>query len=854
MTALLAPSLPHATQDRREDSREDRRAAIEAAIDRACARIAPLWPLRHFVAVNPFLGFLDRPFEEACAFFRRVARIDMLMPRAFYRDAHRAGEIDDRDLEAAFQTASRSAAGPPDAAALRRSLALAAPRAQQPSAVVATVAEVLDRLAAGDRELSLTAFMVDEIAKFCAAYFDDGQAAWRHPWRHLAPYPAWRAAAQRDRNPEAMGVRQFRQTISALPDDPRATIAAVLGKLGIPDRAVDDYLFRALFDIGGWAGHARYRQWIAGLSGSRDEAIVDLLAIRLAWGLALFRSRDDAAFVSAWAGAMQSAAAAPVDGRLGDDPDLALDVILQNAFERSARRRLIEKLSRPGGRARAAGRPALQAAFCIDVRSEILRRALESTRPGIETFGFAGFFGFPIEYVPLGRVRGGAQCPVLLKPSHVVCEGVAGASPDEEKRIVGRRRMRRRLAKVWKAFKLSAVSSFTFVETAGLFYAAKIAGDTLALTRTVADPSRDGLDRRTVARLAPRIAPATVEGRATGFARDARLAYARAVLRGMSLTTGFARLVLLVGHGSQTTNNPYASGLDCGACGGHTGEANARVAATILNDPDVRAGLVDDGIVIPADTLFLGALHNTTTDAVTIFDAAAAAQDHAAELALARDAFADAAALARLERAALLGVEPAAADVEIARRSRDWSQVRPEWGLAGNAAFVAAPRAWTSGIDLEGRAFLHSYDWRADRDFAVLELIMTAPMVVASWINLQYFASTTNNQVFGSGNKVLHNVCATLGVIEGNAGDIRPGLPWQSVHDGTRYVHQPVRLNVFIAAPTDAIEGVLGKHADVRNLVENRWVFLHALTDDHAVLRYAGRGRWHPAGPEPAHG
>jgi hypothetical protein len=177
-------------------------------------------------------------------------------------------------------------------------------------------------------------------------------------------------------------------------------------------------------------------------------------------------------------------------------------------------------------------------------------------------------------------------------------------------------------------------------------------------------------------------------------------------------------------------------------------------------------------------------------------------------------------------------------------RSRDWSQVRPEWGLAGNAAFLAAPRARTRGIDLSGRCFLHEYDWRRDRDFAVLELIMTAPLVVASWINLQYYGSTVNNRVFGSGNKTLHNVVGGLGVLEGNAGDLRVGLPQQSVRNGERLVHEPLRLCALIDAPAPAIERVLAKHARVRELVDNEWVHLFRFTAEAAVFeRYRpGRG------------
>ena len=202
--------------------------------------------------------------------------------------------------------------------------------------------------------------------------------------------------------------------------------------------------------------------------------------------------------------------------------------------------------------------------------------------------------------------------------------------------------------------------------------------------------------------------------------------------------------------------------------------------------------------------------------------------------------------LARLERSALLGIGPGPKlEAEIVARSRDWAQVRPEWGLAGNSSFIAAPRHFTRGLDLCGRAFLHDYDWRQDTNFATLSLIMTAPMVVASWINLQYYGSTVNNTAFGCGNKVLHNVTGMIGVLEGNAGDLKVGLPLQSVHDGTRFVHEPLRLNVFIAAPVEAMNTVIAANEMVRQLADNRWLHLHALSDDGRVAcRYDGKLRW----------
>ncbi len=821
------------------------REAFVAVITGACNRIAPLWPLKHFVAVNPFLGFSGEGFDRAAARLRRVTRTAMTMPRPFYRDALAAGTFDDGDIAQALAAATSCPVADP--AAFRA--ALAADPSRATAAVVATVAEILDRLADGDRQASRTAFMVDEISKWCAAWFDEGQAAWKSPERGQCPYAAWKAAMRHDRNPEAMGIAQFRATVAGLPDDPIDAIIAIVTAHGIPEPVIGDYLHRALFDIGGWAGYARYLVWDNGLYGRSDDTLVELLAIRMAWGHALFEERRDEAFRAAWREAMASAAALPDGGERIDD-DLAIDLIAQDAYENGFRRGLLARLRVPvAGEAAApavwphgrARRP-LQAAFCIDVRSEVFRRALESVCPDTETIGFAGFFGYPIEYVPIGRTSGGAQCPVLLTPAFTICEHVKGASEEEETEILGLRLLRRRAARAWKSFKLSAVSSFTYVETLGLGFAPKLVADSLGLTRTVADPGVDGLDAGAIGRIGPRLEPRSSGGLSTGLSAEQRLAQAEAVLRGMSLTRDFARLVLLAGHGSSSANNPHASGLDCGACGGHTGEANARVAASVLNDPQVRRGLQARGIDIPEDTWFLGALHNTTTDDVRLFDTdrmPAAFGPHLAEVSA---WLAAAGVRARAERAPLLA---AAGGDDVRARSRDWSQVRPEWGLAGNAAFIAAPRRRTRGIDLGGRAFLHDYDWRQDEGFGVLKLIMTAPMVVASWINLQYYGSVVNNRAWGAGNKVLHNVVGQLGVIEGNAGDLRSGLPMQSVHDGHRFIHEPLRLNVMIAAPREAMDAVIAGHDGVRHLLDNRWLHLFAIDDDGAIGHaYRPGGGW----------
>jgi uncharacterized protein YbcC (UPF0753/DUF2309 family) len=308
----------------------------------------------------------------------------------------------------------------------------------------------------------------------------------------------------------------------------------------------------------------------------------------------------------------------------------------------------------------------------------------------------------------------------------------------------------------------------------------------------------------------------------------------------MSFTTGHAPLVLLLGHGAQVTNNPHESAYHCGACGGQTGDVSARLLAALLNDPETRAGLTAHGITLPEDTRFVAGLHDTTTDTVTLHDAVPSEA-----LAQAEDWLRRAGALARGERAPAL---PGATANTIFRRARNWAEVRPEWGLAGCAAFIAAPRNVTTDVNLKGRAFLHSYDWRSDEGFATLELIITAPVVVASWISLQYYGSAIAPAVFGGGNKLIHNVVGGIGVVQGNGGTLRPGLPWQAVHDGERFVHEPLRLSVLVEAPAEAISRVLARHDEVRSLFDNGWLSLFSLENGRISARYRPGLAWAPEG------
>jgi uncharacterized protein len=311
---------------------------------------------------------------------------------------------------------------------------------------------------------------------------------------------------------------------------------------------------------------------------------------------------------------------------------------------------------------------------------------------------------------------------------------------------------------------------------------------------------------------------------------------AHKILHSMGLAQRQAPLVLLVGHASQSANNAHAASLDCGACCGQSGEINARVLASVLNDPDVRSKLEQRGVQISPNTSFIAALHNTTTDELDTFDLDLLNQQTRDQWEYLQPSFNLAFEQVRRERAASLGIEADSSNQDLLKklriRANDGAQTRPEWGLTGNASFLIAPRERSLGIDLQGRCFLHEYNHSQDPDYKILELLMTAPMLVTHWINWQYCASTCDPERMGSGNKVLQNVVGGhIGVFEGNGGDLRIGLSKQSLHDGENWVHEPIRLTVIIDAPQEAIGQIIARHEAVRNLIHNGWLHLWCFSD-----------------------
>jgi uncharacterized protein YbcC (UPF0753/DUF2309 family) len=824
------PRAPGALRDR-----------IDAACAQACRAIAPAWPLDRAIAVNPHWSRIGLPLRRVAARMAVLGQIQVFPPRAHVQQAWAARRIAPDDLAHALAELPAARAAGLTPAACIDALQSAVPVSPLPLLI-----DVLDDDPARDARLSWRQAITHQVSQACAAYFDRHQADWQ-PARAQGLYDFWRDTITHDHGiGMLMGLPGLGRHLAALPRTRDDAEHWVLQRLGLPEAAWADYLEAVLLTVNGWASWCAYLGWQAALEGGHDDHLRDLLAIRLAWGAILLDGKDDAAARRAF-GALQADWAQAGEKLQQAEQALLVDEVWQRALEVGYQRELARKL---GMAAQAREAPAaaastieVQAVFCIDVRSEPMRRALEAAWPAVQTLGFAGFFGLPVAYTPLATSARRPQLPGLLPATIEVTDRVLAGDDDTgaalaQAAAAQARRQRFAWSQPWQAASRWPGAAFSFVEAAGFGYLGKLGQ---WLRPAAADRARDDLDGLP-ARLRPLCRPVL-----TGLDVDARVTLAARVLHAMGLEPPIAPLVLLVGHGSQSENNAQAAALDCGACCGQTGEVNARVLARLLNEPAVRAGLRARGIEIPATTRFVAALHNTTTDEIEGLDIDLLAPEARLRWERLQPVLAQAGDQVRRERAPGLGVAPrlpyARLLARMRRRASDGAQTRPEWGLAGNAAFVIGPRHRTQGVVLNGRSFLHDYDAERDTDGSVLELLMTAPMLVTHWINWQYHASTCDPQRLGSGNKVLHNVVGgRIGVFEGNGGDLRIGLSRQSLHDGRRWVHEPLRLTVVIDAPREAIERVIARHAVVRQLLENGWLHLWRFEAERLV-RYAD-GDW----------
>ena len=509
--------------------------------------------------------------------------------------------------------------------------------------------------------------------------------------------------------------------------------------------------------------------------------------------------------------------------------------ILHLAYERWHEREILRGLAshrKYRGLFDQCRRPPAQVFFCLDEREESMRRALEEADPRVETYSAAGYFGIAVDYKGIDDPHGAALCPVVIKPEHAVME----QPKPEDNALLKSRRWRRRV--LGFLMRNSFVSSKTLLRgwlstsALGLLSAVPLIGHLLAPRRYAL--LRDWLNReflpepRTELTLmrSTKESQSAVAGLLTGFAPEEKADRVASELRPAGLVRGFARLVVILGHGSTSLNNPHESAHDCGACGGRRGGPNARLFAAMANRPEVRALLREQCIDIPEDTWFIGGYHDTCSDDVELFDLDAVPATHQPDLKSIRNSLDQARSQNAMERARRFESSHPNADAtqslrHVEERSEHLAQPRPEYGHCTNSVCIIGRRSLTRGLFLDRRAFLVSYDASQDPDDHSLSALLAAAVPVCAGISLEYYFSFVDNDRYGCGTKLPHNVTGLVGVMDGHASDLRTGLPWQMVE-----IHEPVRILFVIETTPDRLEKVISASASLNRLVENRWIRL----------------------------
>ena len=532
-------------------------------------------------------------------------------------------------------------------------------------------------------------------------------------------------------------------------------------------------------------------------------------------------------------------------------------------------------------------KPLSATVFCLDVRSETMRRKVEESGPH-ETYGAGGFLGIPILFVEFDKAHEVALAPAIIKPQNIVFE----IPVESHEAYNSKKGIQKTTKKVLTDLKNNPYTPYIMVEAIGWIFGIKLFGKTFFPEKTEKlfnkmKPKKPKttytLDKLSIQEiekyirrlhtniinevlttqfgivlnkderfilwehlvfnkdLCIKISPDIIDklkhaynitGKdyliqkeklaMVGFTPDEQVMYIENLLELIGLVKDFPKFVIISGHGSVSDNNPFESALDCGACGGSISLPNARAICMIANKEEIREILREKGIDIPADVRFIPSMHVTTTDEITFHDTDSLSSEDLKLFSEVQHDFKKASFEAREERALNLPNTNEQKDLFI--KTMDWSEPRPEWGLAGTMGVFAGPRDSCKHVPFRNRLFLHSYDSTLDNENSdLLTRLFNGPLVVGEWISLEHYFSTTDNKVYGAGSKVYHNVVSKIGVYNGNYSDLKIGLPTQSVLlEGEAY-HEPVRLLTYMEAPLDTVAKAV-ENSIAKEFILNEWI------------------------------
>ena len=699
----------------------------------------------------------------------------------------------------------------------------------------------------------------EALADLSSAFADCGGAKWAPRYRdkgflyffaslECVGFSPWRKHARET-------AKRILDHYQKYPDQPNAIVETIICEnlefFGVPSDEWEDSIRVTLLELRGWAGMFRRMETHPNEApGNANVRLVDFCAVQ---SILTRASIETLARHSGWD------QKAPLSLWLAKEPKYRVHKPEVTAHasaiafvdQSSDRRESLETefkytlLNAIGTKPqkRPETRPSLQLYTCIDDRECSIRRHVEEVNPKeIETFGVAGFFGIPIRYESVDGRGQQILAPEGQYPTAVLTEGESKSDHQHNTtKYQIRRRLFARIALLGENLSFSPIGSL-FLATLFPF----------SLLRIFLMGFLPDLKNKMEERFKTALIPKPHTDFQIPFPPEQAAALLARTFKDIGTHNNFAPVVIVLGHGAISVNNPFFAAYNCGACGGREGGPNARLLARLANDPSVRASLQKDhDINVPDDTWFIGGIHNTTTDTVEFYDLESLPSSHVDQFQKAQQIIERARGENALERCHrfLLAKNirtPEEALQHVRIRSTDLAEVRPELNHATNAAVVVGRRELTKNHFLDRRVFLPSYDPYSDDEAGTnLEHVLAPALNVCSGINLEYLFSTIDMEHHGAGTKVPLNVVGNIGVLQGTSGDLRPGLPSQMTE-----MHTPIRALYVIDAPIQRVEAVLARREELRQLVRNEWVRFLVRDPESGVFYRQSQGEYFPIDPK----
>jgi len=815
-----------------KESKLNSDAAIHQMIERISHWLPTQGPIKDFIHHNTLHAFQSRPFHEGVSVAARVYGAHDYLKLSEFQRLYHEKKISDSALQKSLSRAGIA----PEKQTEWKALLLDSGREEAPPRGIAVSG--IRRTWQAALGVDLDATLHPTLFRLLGSFLDQGISIWRMP--HASRLSFWeclRSLVEESLFP-IIPLNQPECRKLLLTHSPEEVIKTCLTHLVGREALHEPYCLEMLLAHKGWSGMIlMVEQNPQSLLSPRKIRVAELIALDLLMelGIVLRRSADKILRVDE---VVNFTPVLPENMKEEVTLSEKLSRIWQEALEWTLYQDVLSSLEAfHSVERKQTTSPFAQAYFCIDDRFSSVRRYLEEADPQLETFATAGFFGLDFLFQGADSVHAIQNCPVVLKPKHIVREVKAREAKrpvlsslvqaGSSHNTLFRGWMMTQLMGVWAPLKLAL----------NVFRPGFRLEMPLALTR-VKSPTKLQLLRESDEKNA--------DGLYLGYSIPEMVDRVYGVFRSTGLTENFAELIVMIAHGSSSANNPHFAAYDCGACSGRPGAPNARAFAWMANHPEVRQGLRARGMHIPLETYVLGALFDTSRDEISYFDLLSLPPSHQQAFKRLNKAMNDSLqknAKERCRRFELVSkkIKPANAHIHVKERSQSLFEPRPELNHATNALCVVGRRTLTKGLFFDRRAFLNSYDPSTDPKGDLLAGILGAVIPVCGGINLEYYFSRVDSAVYGAGTKLPHNVVSLVGVANGVDGDLQTGLPTQMTE-----IHDPVRLLTVVEQEPDIALAAVRKNPQIFEWVENAWVFYACFSPSSKKIFIWEKSEWVP--------